>query len=379
MSTSYIQSTDRPPMSPAELAAANRRGPELREVAEDPRIAARTARDLLTGMIDLGVAATQADLNRGERLARFSAAAEAARDVPAALGTLNPYHRDPSRALIADLMHAAGVRGWAAASDKDAAARIALAGQHAELAHQLRATSNLGPLSTLGGRLTPPAAATDVAVFLAEFATPATVQTGPPSQAPGAWENLPDAAIGDAEQAAELITIPASAELPFIRASWGSNRAMQAVDWTVSGARSLELLTAMIVDTTLERAVLTSLAAGVLASASFEAAERSVGDAWPTGADLVIVHGYDLPRVRRMYADENLDAEDRPRIMATAGGIKGTALVVATPALFVEATRLLWAVVTEPAHLGSYAHAWRYARASKLVANTVATVTIPAA
>ncbi|MGD8214616.1 hypothetical protein [Aestuariimicrobium sp. Y1814] len=328
----------------------------------------RTADDLASSLPDLAATVTAPGLGRAERVSRAGKAAEAAHDIRAILPTLAPYaSRQHSR--IADLVTCNNP----IIGDGDPLAareRLDQDAQHRSLAVQLRAWPNLDPFTdaTAGPvRLSPYPVATP---FLDTYATPKTEELGVAQMVPDAWE-LPEAVIdapmGD-EHHAERLTVTGTRQ-PWHTSSILLSASSQQFDNTAT-AFDAEAAMATVASIGLERQLLADLATDAPTAATFAAAEEGAG-IWPAGADLIVCHPKDKPKIVRSYAAEGIDPADRPSILATGGATRGIALVMATGAVWAEASGTEFMSVDEPSTFGKTIAAYRYGRAHLRMAGAV--------
>lgn len=123
------------------------------------------------------------------------------------------------------------------------------------------------------------------------------------------------------------VTLPAGTALPYTVARYDTTQSQSLLDWTPTAAIELEQLISFIVRVGLETELCATLTTAAGTADTFEAAETTIGAAWPAGPDLILCAGPDLPKVRRAYAEAFPNPQDRPAIKGTAGLAAGTALV----------------------------------------------------
>ena len=328
----------------------------------------RTAEDLRTGVRDLAESITEEGISRAERLSRARVAAEAAAHVGSAVAMLDPYADGTQSRLRDNLL--TGVNnplhspGRDDAQDRLARYRTARAVAPTS-SGQIGGPGLLTPggtaLTTMpspfGGSSIEPTGmdAARVAPWLMEYG----VLSDPPSKnhegiQPEAWENLP------APQFNPTMPLePSKFEISGEARVWDTSAHMvapsrQVLDWP-EYATEIEAVYRTVVARDVETAVIARLLPMATVAPTFKAAEAAVGAAWRggTGPDLVLTSAEDLPKVRRLYATENLtDPTMRPRIMATAGVPTGTALVLVSAAVSLRRTDVEIYVQPAPSVLG---------------------------
>jgi hypothetical protein len=218
-----------------------------------------------------------------------------------------------------------------------------------------------------------------VARFLDEYAVDATAPLGPGRWLADAWTGIPPAVIdpapGDEVGAATGATLPGG-KVDWHVAALAVDVSEQVADWSVGGTRETENMLRMSVDTGLEETILADLTAGAPSAASVAAALSAV--TWPTGADLVLVAGTDAPRVNADFAAAG-QWPTPVRVLATAGATPGTAVVLASGGVHVEASDVEWLTQTKPALLGQDVAALRYGLGNVRMTGAVVTVdlTVP--
>lgn len=333
-------------------------------------VAATTVRDLLTGVADIAASVAADGLGRTERLARASRAAEHLRNVGPALAALNPYATG-GRCLLSDLLGLAGQPHWQAVAGDldDAAERVSLDAMHRGATRQVRALHV--DLSMARDVIGPPATVSPTPLA-DELATPTTEPLGRPTIVATPWTALPAAAI-DTDPIPDVSPVIGAQTVPltWTTSRWGFSDSAEFADWTVGAAEEVERLTKLVVNVGLERELFLALTIDAPTAADYLAAEVAVGTVWPAGADIILAHAADVPRIRRTYAAANLAAEDRPWIVATAGAAAGTALFMATGAVTIETSTLDWMIADRPRDLGRDIVAYRYGRARCRVAGAV--------
>lgn len=332
----------------------------------------RTADDILSGVRDLAAACAEPGLGRSERLARLSMAGERAAHLATVAQLLDPY-ADRQHSRLWDAINAAGP---AHRRDVDAAGRLDQARAADGLRAGMQRAVDLG--AGLGRPVAGPPLQPIVARWLAGYAAPAG-ELGPAASVPGVLDALPAATINAAKLSAlpgVQLSLADGASLPWTTSTIHLNRSRQSIDWTPQQLAEFESILEAAVDVGLERQLLVDVTAAAPTAASFEAAEIAVGAAWPAGADLILVHGADRPKVVREYAAAQLHAEDRPVVLATGGVTAGTAVVLAAGAVLLEASSTDWMAADEPALLGQAATVLRYGRARLRVAGAVQLVEV---
>ncbi|MFX4272966.1 hypothetical protein ACQBAR_07265 [Propionibacteriaceae bacterium Y1685] len=334
----------------------------------------QTAADLISGIRDLAAATTDDRIDRPERIARAGKAARQAADVAAIVPHLDPY-ADGVHSRSADMLTLAGkmTRG----RDRDAAAeRISMHQQHAELAAQVRAWATLDGLHHPTS-VAPTAGPQQSAAWLNTYAQPTTAALGPAATIPTLSDNLPEATIDPSPSNPVVSNGELTGDgdpLTWRTAAYGVNESLQVLDWADGGANELDQLITMIVDVGLERQLLADLTAGLTPAADLDAAEAAAGTAWGGGADVIVVHATDAGRVYGHYGAAGRHTGERPTIVTTAGATPGTAVVLAMPAIRLEAAPLEWLIQDRPRELGRDAVAIRYGRARARIAGAVQTV-----
>ncbi|MBB1495893.1 hypothetical protein J4N02_08340 [Propioniciclava sp. MC1595] len=335
----------------------------------------RTADDLRTGVTDLAASATAPSIGRAERLARAARAAEHARNLADVVPLLDPY-AGTEHNRMADLQTVA-TRALAGETELDGAVaeRLLRAEQFDRLTHATRAAANLTGLRP--GSIAPTVEFVTPARWLAAYALPAA-GLGPIDTIP-AWGNgIPAATLNPGFDnpitGADLDV--AGDPLPWSLVGFGVNTSRQRFDWAADKGAESERLFLAAVHKGLEKALLDALAAAAPAAASFEAAEVAAG-ATDYAADLVVVNPQDAPKVTRAYATA-FDGSDTlpPRILPTAGATKGTALVMASPAVYAVASRVEWVSATRPREWGVDVAALMWGRARVRIPGAVQKVVV---
>lgn len=302
-------------------------------------------RDLATGARDLAAAVTARGLSRPERTSRARRAADAYADLDTILESVSIY-ADGRHSRMLDVLAAttsdAEVAGvWSGWLDGDAAAeRIALDAT----ARQLRAVRAFGFKSATSPEITPVAGLDFLASRAAGFLHSRVAMPVPfgdmfaKTNAPGAWTSIPavslDPAAGDPITRVEGLTNTTA--LGWHTSAGVMFASMQSVDFLDIGPE-LDRLVALAVDVTLEKALIADLATAAAAAASFNAAEVAVG-VTGVGADMIVCHPADRPKVIATYSTANVHPSDRPQIVPAAGSTIGTALVMGTPAVYMAVT-----------------------------------------
>lgn len=325
----------------------------------------RTAEDLRSGVQDLAESMTEPGLARTERLTRARVAAEASRNVAAAVQLLDPY-RDGTHSRLRDNLLASVESLMDVSGRDDAEDRLARYATARAVAPTSSGQLGNGGLVTPGPGLAMPSPfggthvepigieATRVAPWLLEYG----ILSDQPTKnhegiQPEAWENLPEPTINPAfPLESESFTI-AGEPLVWDQAARRFSPSRQVLDWPAF-ANVFEEAWRTVVLRDLEIALIARLLGWATVAATFKAAESTVGKAWTggTGPDLVLTSSGDLPKVRRLYATENLtDPTMRPRILATAGVPDGTALVLVSAAVNVRRTDLSIYTVPAPSTL----------------------------
>jgi hypothetical protein len=138
----------------------------------------------------------------------------------------------------------------------------------------------------------------------------------------------------------------------------------------------VENMLQMSVDAGLEEVIITDLTAGAPTAANVSAALAAV--TWPTGADLVLVAAADAPGVNEDFAAAG-QWPTPVRVLATAGATPGTAVVLASGGVIVEASDVEWLTAVKPSLVGQDVAALRYGLGRPRMAGSVVTVdlTVP--
>lgn len=336
-----------------------------------------TARELLSAARDLASAVTEPGIGRSERLSRASLAAERVTGLPHLAGALDPYAAGRHSRLL-DLLHEANsIEARALPGTRaEAVERLDLARQSTELRQQMRALEipqlHSAPVATHAMPAT-----LSGARWLDTYALPATGELGPSSILPEPWSNLPDAVIGAQTPIPDTLgPLLGGTPSPWTVSKWGFTASLQLLDWTVDEAAEVERMTAMVVDRGLERELLRQVTAGAPVAASLQAAEVAVGQVWTPGADVILCAGTDRPKLVREYAADGIDPADRPALIPTAGATEGTAVMMATAAVYAEASGLLWMVADRPKDMSRDMVAYRYGKARRRLNGAVQLVTV---
>lgn len=336
--------------------------------------------DLASGARDLAAAAVAAGLSRPERTSRARRAADAVADAGALLPVLDVYG-DGRHSRIADVvaMSSAPFTNAGLNSGLDGAAaaeRIALDATHRDLALLSRDFTD-----TTNGVMLPAA--------LGDLAGRACVLLNGPLALPA----LPGAQYAKTVRAPMWTTIPAASLDPVpgapvneveglldgVPLDWHSSSAvipasLQFVDWAAVGPE-LDRMLGLVVDLTLEKAVIADLTTAAVAAANFSAAEVAVGGSG-LAADTIVCSPADKPKIVRAYATEGVDPADRPAIIATAGATTGTALVLAAAGVRLQVTDGTQISAMEPHTMGIDIAVGRWAQVSVRLAGAVQSVTV---
>lgn len=322
----------------------------------------QTATDLRSAVHDLAAAITEPGIGRVERITRARKAAEAARNVADAVHALDPY-RDTTDSRLRDL---ALTEGATTGRYPEAADRLAMHAA-ARAAAPLQ-SGYIGPLTGLGqsspqhqpspwGGTTIDTSSAGELLF-----TPWLLEYGVPSEAPShgshqiqpePLENMPEAQV--VERPFSLTPVPYEIDgddIEWVHIGILREISRQLLDWP-EAMKETELVFELAVLKLMETRLIAALIADATAAPDFKAAEAAVGLQWPagTGADLVLTSSADLPKVRRLYAAENLDAALRPRILATAGVPVGSSLVMVSSAVNVKRSEILMYAEKAPSSL----------------------------
>lgn len=359
-------------MAPQQPPSIFEREPDRTLNPGERATVAVTARgDLLSGVRDLAASVLESGLSRGERLSRAERAAEAAGGVGVWLDALDPY-RSGAHARSYDLFTATD-RDAGDTKREDAANRLVQRATRDQLALELRAGVDLTGLqgAPVGALVSLPDA-----FPLLGVADALPVGMGPAGEVPGPWTAVPDAVIGwDGDQAQ---TVPNLDMVPsdVVAAWWWFNVSRQAYSYGSAFAAEYDRLAEHQVRKALEAKLVTTLTSGAPTATDFEAAEVAIGAVWAPGPDLVLTSGPDLPKVRRAYAAVFPDPADRPAIRGSFGVPAGTAVVLATPGVQVEASTVQWMVKDAPKVFGREVAAYMYGRAAVRVPGAVQTVSV---
>ncbi|QCV95727.1 hypothetical protein [Acidipropionibacterium acidipropionici] len=314
------------------------------------------AGQLLSAVRDLAASVGEPGIGRAERVTRSRRAAEAARDVPVALGKLDPY-ADGRHNRVSDMMLVAagpvvrndagvvGREGGAAAESsagRAAADRLMAARELAGVRAQTRA-AGIG-FANLGESLVSPVSTETpgLAAWLEQFAVPAEGSVAMKKVTPLHWDKIPagtvDPGLSNPAGGGTQVTRLLGDERRYTMGSWATSRSTQAKDWAPGAEAELDRFGDAVASVCLEAELIRQLADGAPAASDFAAAEVAAGAAWPTGADLVLCNAADRPKIVRAYAAEQLAPEDRPQVLAT-GGVReaGMAYVLAMGGVWLEA------------------------------------------
>lgn len=344
----------------------------------------RTAEELVSGVVDLAAAVTAPGLGRAERLSRTTQAAHAAGDLRAMMPTLAPYLAEipnnddghPRHSRIRDHMLVNDIVAKSSPEALAARERLDQDAQQRTISRQLRAWADLGPILDATPTVASVGPQPQAARFLELVAHQPTEKLGPATEVPDVWSYTPEtpAPTDPRDVPFGLFEIEGTRK-PWLVAKLGLNASRQVIDWP-AGAFDAEAALTYFVGIDLETQILNELATGAPTAVSFEAAEIAVGTAWVTGADLILCHGADRPKIVRSYADEGIDPTDRPTILATGGATPGTALVIAAGAVWVEASDIDFMAADEPKIFGKSIAAFRYGRGHLRKAGAIQKVTV---
>lgn len=357
------------------------------------------AGQLLSAVRDLAASVGEPGIGRAERVTRSRRAAEAARDVPVALDKLDSY-ADGRHNRVMDLVITAegpvgfGIDGGVGhrgsnvararageAEVRAASERLAVASQLANVRAEARA-AGLG-IAALGEAFVAPASPEDPgpASWLDGFAVPVTASSAAEVVTPLHWDAFPQGVVnpgpsnpaGDGTDASVLV----GEQKRYTMAGWSTSRSAQVVEWGVNAQAELDRLGAAVASVALEAELIRQLAEGAPTAADFAAAEVACGQAWPTGASLVVCHAADRPKVVRSYAAEQLAPEDRPQVLAT-GGVRepGTAYVIAMGGVNLEAAPVEVFSQIDPDNFGTQLGWLRYGLATARAAGVVQKVEV---
>lgn len=330
----------------------------------------RAAGDLVSGVDALVGAALADGLGRPERAARAGKAAQAAADLAQYARMLDPYgDRRHSRAADAIALR------WpnSSAGTAEGAAERA---QRAELAAELRAWQ---PLTTMQGLSTGtdevrPLRGLVGAPLLAALARPAA-PVRPGRHVQPTIDALPAVTV-DPVDGADLVPVDweiSGTGRRYTVAALAINISRQAIDWTERGLQ-YETVIDLAVLRALEEQLLSLLTEGLTAAAGLDAAEISVATATGYAPDTIVFNGADLVDVRTAYA--NTPAGLVPRFIVTPAATAGTAVVLASQAVDIEASDVGYMAEEEPKTLGRMLAATAHGDAQVSVAGAVATATI---
>ncbi|VEI03919.1 Uncharacterised protein [Acidipropionibacterium jensenii] len=358
------------------------------------------AEQLLSAVRDLAASTGEAGISRAERVTRSRRAAEALRDVPQVLNGLDPY-ADGQHSRVRDLVLTAegpvafnpdgpGVdhqgRNMPQAFGGEAAVRAAQ--------DRLRVASQLADVRARAAGLgfadvgevfvAPPAAELPgLAAWLDGYAQPVTASSAAKLMTPVAWDAFPAGVINPgtsnpADAGTDLSQLEGD-EKRYTLAGWSTSRSAQVVNWGVNALAELDRLGTAVADVALEAELIRQLADGAPAAANLEAAEVACGQAWPSGADLILCHAADRPKIVRSYAAAQLGPADRPLVLAT-GGVRepGTAYVVAMGGVWLEASPIEAFSMIDPKVLGTQLGWLRYGQVTRRAAGVVQKVEVAA-
>lgn len=353
------------------------------------------AEQLLSAVRDLAASVGEPGIGRAERVTRSRRAAESARDVPQVLAGLDPYadgrHNRLSDAVLVavgpvmrnedGVMGREGQERSRSEEGRAAADRLMTGRELAGVRAQARA-AGLG-VKALGEKVVAPLSTDSpaLAAWLDGFAAPPVGSSAVKAVVPMSWSGLPDAVIdpgasNPADGGLDAATL-AGDEQDYTLVGWSTSRSAQVTSWVPGAQEELDRFGSAVVSIGLEAELIRRLAADAPAAADLEAAEVAVGAAWPTGADLVLCNAADRPKIVRAYAAAGLLAGDRPQVLAT-GGVReaGTAYVMASSGVYLEASTTEVYSEVDPGHLGTQIGWLRFGLASARAAGVVQKVEV---
>lgn len=353
------------------------------------------AGQLLSAVRDLSASVGEAGIGRAERITRSRRAAEALRDVPAVLDGMDPY-RDGRHSRLTDAVQVAvgpilrnedGVQGREgedrARSDAGMAAaeRLMVARDLADVRAQVRA-AGVG-FKALGESVVAPVSeeSPGLSAWLDGFAAPPVGSQVAKVVVPMSWSGLPAGTINPGPSnpagAGTGVETLAGDEQSYTSAGWSVSRSAQVANWVLGAQAELDRYGSSVVSIALEAELIRQLADGAPTAADLEAAEVACGAAWPTGANLILCHAADRPKIIRKYAAAQLGPADRPLVLAT-GGVRepGTAYVIAMGGVWLEASPVEVMSEIDPGHLGVQIGWLRYGVVSRRAAGVAQKVEV---
>ncbi|QCV88446.1 hypothetical protein FEZ32_08825 [Acidipropionibacterium jensenii] len=357
------------------------------------------AEQLFTAVRDLAASVGEEGISRAERVTRSRRAAEALRDVPQVVAGLDPY-ADGEHSRVLDLVLSAegplvhGIDGGVdhvgsnmprafggEAAVRAAGGRLRVSSQLADVRAQARA-AGLGVASVGEVFVTPPAVELPgLSAWLDGYAQPVTASSAAKLMTPLRWDVFPAGVVNPgsanpADAGTDLSQLEGD-EKRYTLAGWSTSRSAQVADWGVAAMVELDRLGVAVASVALEAELVRQLADGAPAAADLEAAEVACGAAWPSGADLVLCHAADRPKIVRAYAAAQLGPADRPLVLAT-GGVRepGTAYVVASGGVWLEASPVEAFSQVDPKVLGTQLGWLRYGQVTRRADGVVQTVEV---
>ncbi|KAA1423304.1 hypothetical protein FE697_006695 [Mumia zhuanghuii] len=323
---------------------------------------------LLTEVRNLGRSVTLPGIVGRERLARAGAVSDAAADVRTAVAWSEPYGPGSHQSRVGDLIRDASKR--TTNDDREAAReRLALDRQLTVLRRDVAWVDATGVMPY---RQHAPAVASTTSPLLDRLATPVPAPMGTRGEhMPRGWDNIPDAIIdpppGELDENGRARID--GRDVGWVPVLYGLDVSLMVDDFTEPGARIMEILLTTIVNTGLERELLRRLTTGLTPGTADEA-EASIGTAWPTGADVLVVNPADMPKLRAAYSPLAVPFE----VIRTAGAPAGTGVLLASTAVTVLASDMEWMTAVRPAEFGTDIAALRYGLSASLVTGAVSTI-----
>lgn len=357
------------------------------------------AEQLFTAVRDLAASVGEPGIGRAERVTRSRRAAEALRDVPQVLNGLDPY-ADGQHARVLDLVLSAegplvhGIDGGVGhvgsnmprafggeAAVRAAGERLRVASQLADVRAQARA-AGLGFPEVGEVFVAPPTAELPgLAAWLEGYAQPVTASSAAKVMTPLHWDRFPAGTINPgtenpADAGTDLSQLEGD-QKKYTLAGWSTSRSAQVTDWGVGAQVELDRLGVAVASVALEAEMIRQLADGAPAAADLAAAEVACGAAWPSGANLVLCHAADRPKIVRSYAAAQLGPADRPLVLATGGVWEpGTAYVIAMGGVWLEASPVEVYSQIDTKHLGTQLGWLRYGQVTRRAAGVVQKVEV---